>query len=349
MKEKTKHCKHCSEIIDEECIIHPKCQKHEKFFMNFKRMRKILSLVLVFYLIMPTTLLLSQQPVSASSLSQQRIILIPKESYTLKLSKSKGKITWTSSNKKIATVSAKGRVTAKSSGVATITAKNNKKKYKCKVIVIKNWSEKELNTLIQKNILTKDDVIQLIKQQAESTLSVYPNTSFDWKINSYQVHISSINLTSKENSFDEIANSTKSNKMFKKYTITASVKGYTASSLGGQTLTIYFSNENDGILNKISGTIKSDGTIDFSDSYLLNKLTEQIVSKVEFSSFSSSDESNTGNNNGNDNNSNNNGNNNENNNNGSTPSEYGEFKYVKGADSVAITKYVGNKKKCCNS
>lgn len=334
---KTKFCKHWKETIDWECVIAP---KHTNFLMNLKKMRKLISLVLVFCLIMPTSFLLSQQTVFASSLSTNRIILTPKETYTLKLSKVKGKITWTSSNKKIATVSSKGKVTAKSSGVATITAKNNKKKYKCKVIVIKNWSEKELNALIQKNILTKDDVIQLIKQQAESTLSVYPNTSFDWKINSYQVHISSINLTSKENSFTEIANSTEANKVFKKYTVTASVKGYTSSSLDGQKITIYFSNENNSILNSISGTIDSNGRIDFSDSYLLNKLTEQIISKIEISSFSSSNGSSTGS----DNDSNNSGNNNGNNDNDSTTSGHGEFKYVKGADSVAIIKYVGNEK-----
>ena len=35
------------------------------------------------------------------------------------------KITWTSSNKKVATVSSKGKVTAKKAGTATITAKTS--------------------------------------------------------------------------------------------------------------------------------------------------------------------------------------------------------------------------------
>lgn len=55
----------------------------------------------------------------------------------LKLS-GKGKISWTSSNKKVAVVSSKGKVTAKSQGKATITAKRGGKKYTCKITVRDN-------------------------------------------------------------------------------------------------------------------------------------------------------------------------------------------------------------------
>lgn len=47
------------------------------------------------------------------------------------------KISWSSANKKIATVSSKGVVTGKKPGDTTITAKVGKKKYKCKIEV---WS-----------------------------------------------------------------------------------------------------------------------------------------------------------------------------------------------------------------
>lgn len=45
------------------------------------------------------------------------------------------KFKWTSSNKKVATVSSKGIVTAKKKGKTTITAKKGKTTYKCKLIV----------------------------------------------------------------------------------------------------------------------------------------------------------------------------------------------------------------------
>ena len=54
---------------------------------------------------------------------------------TLKLKNNKKKVKWSSSNKKVARVSAKGKVKGLKKGKATITAKVGKKKYKCKVTV----------------------------------------------------------------------------------------------------------------------------------------------------------------------------------------------------------------------
>jgi uncharacterized protein YjdB len=48
-----------------------------------------------------------------------------------------GSVTWTSSNKKVATVSSKGKVTAKGTGSCTVTLKTSKKTYKCTVRVNK--------------------------------------------------------------------------------------------------------------------------------------------------------------------------------------------------------------------
>lgn len=55
----------------------------------------------------------------------------------LKLSETNGqKVTWKSSNKKIATVDSKGNVKGKKTGTCTITATCSKKKYKCTVKVL---------------------------------------------------------------------------------------------------------------------------------------------------------------------------------------------------------------------
>ena len=56
----------------------------------------------------------------------------------------KTKATWKSSNPKVATVSSKGKVTAKKKGTATITAKVGKTTYKCKVTVLRPISKKLL-------------------------------------------------------------------------------------------------------------------------------------------------------------------------------------------------------------
>lgn len=56
----------------------------------------------------------------------------------------KTKATWKSSNPKIASVTSKGKVTAKKKGTTTITAKVGKKTYKCKVTVLRPISKKLL-------------------------------------------------------------------------------------------------------------------------------------------------------------------------------------------------------------
>lgn len=74
---------------------------------------------------------------AAPKLNKTKVTLTVGKSTTLKLNSApKGqKITWSTSNKKIAAVSQKGKVTAKKAGTAVITAKVAKKKYTCRVTV----------------------------------------------------------------------------------------------------------------------------------------------------------------------------------------------------------------------
>lgn len=79
-------------------------------------------------------------PVSASAakLNKKSISLNVGKTYTLKASGTKGKITWTSSKKSVATVSSKGVVKAVGNGTATITVKvkdGSGKKATCKITV----------------------------------------------------------------------------------------------------------------------------------------------------------------------------------------------------------------------
>lgn len=57
------------------------------------------------------------------------------KTYQLKVKGASGKVTWKTSNKKVATVSKKGKVTVRKKGTAVITAKVNKKTLKCKITV----------------------------------------------------------------------------------------------------------------------------------------------------------------------------------------------------------------------
>ena len=57
------------------------------------------------------------------------------ESCKLKITGTKKKIKWSTSNKQVATVNSDGKVKAKKKGTAIITAKVGKKSYKCKITV----------------------------------------------------------------------------------------------------------------------------------------------------------------------------------------------------------------------
>lgn len=81
-----------------------------------------------------------------NSINKKSLKLYKGKTYKLKLAYNKGKIKWTSSNKKIATVSSKGKVTAKKPGKCVITAKYLGKKYTCKITVKKKKTKTPVST-----------------------------------------------------------------------------------------------------------------------------------------------------------------------------------------------------------
>lgn len=74
-------------------------------------------------------------PISAASINKKKVTVCTGQTIQLKVNGVKKKAKWTSSNKTIATVTSKGKVTAKKKGKAVITAKVGNKKYKCTVTV----------------------------------------------------------------------------------------------------------------------------------------------------------------------------------------------------------------------
>ena len=72
---------------------------------------------------------------AAAKISKSSLTLTAGKSATLKVKNEKKKVTWKSSNKTVASVSKKGKVTAKKAGTATITASAGGNTYTCKVTV----------------------------------------------------------------------------------------------------------------------------------------------------------------------------------------------------------------------
>ena len=100
------------------------------------------------------------------------------EKSVLKLKGVKGKIVWKSNKPKIVKVSKKGKVTALKQGRATITAKNKRKKYICKVKV-------EMNNNTQYFFCTDPTPIPLPTPNPGGdahTLIIVPNLFFDYVV-----------------------------------------------------------------------------------------------------------------------------------------------------------------------
>lgn len=72
---------------------------------------------------------------AAVKMNKTKATIVKGKTLTLKVLGTKKKVTWSSSNKNVATVSSKGKVTAKKKGTCTITAKVGTKKYRCKITV----------------------------------------------------------------------------------------------------------------------------------------------------------------------------------------------------------------------
>ena len=103
-----------------------------------KNTRKFISLILVLALCLSTFTTTNVDAKGKVQLNKKKITLTLGAKYKLKLKNYKKKVRWKSSNKKVASVSKKGKVTAKKKGTAKITAIAGKKKYVCKVIVKKS-------------------------------------------------------------------------------------------------------------------------------------------------------------------------------------------------------------------
>ena len=73
--------------------------------------------------------------VETPRISKTSVNLYTNTSYTLKMLDTRQKVSWRSSKTSVATVDSKGKITAKKTGTATITAVVSNKKYTCTVVV----------------------------------------------------------------------------------------------------------------------------------------------------------------------------------------------------------------------
>ena len=101
-----------------------------------KKKAKIISMILVMACIF-TMLLPSNVEAATIKICKKSKTMYVGDSYTLYVVGTSKKAKWSSSNKKVATVSSKGKIKAKKVGKCTIKAKIGKKTYSCKLTVKK--------------------------------------------------------------------------------------------------------------------------------------------------------------------------------------------------------------------
>ncbi len=114
--------------------------KYKSGGIRMKRFRNlIIVLVIVFAIVSPIVLPITGNvavvEAATVGISQKSLVLEIGKTKVLKISGTKNKLTWKSSDKSVATVASNGKVTAKEVGMATITATVGGKKYSCTVTV----------------------------------------------------------------------------------------------------------------------------------------------------------------------------------------------------------------------
>lgn len=152
----------------------------------FKKAYKFLAFMLMLSIITPSVIGNGAIAKAATTIkiSKKNLTLEVGKTETIKIIGTKNKVTWSTSNKAVATVSSTGKITAKKSGKASITATVNKKKYTCKVTVktpvnpfVKNAPFKAKETSIGnfKMVIPENWENEIIKNEGYYLASICPN------------------------------------------------------------------------------------------------------------------------------------------------------------------------------
>ena len=139
-------------------------------------------IILSTFTMISTTILQTQNISYAAQASSIKINTTKKtlkvgKTCTLKVTGTKKKAKWSSSKKSVATVSSKGKVTAKKKGTTIITAKIGNKKYTCKITVTNNSSTTVYITNTGKKY-HKNGCSYLRKSKIKTTLSKAKNRGY---------------------------------------------------------------------------------------------------------------------------------------------------------------------------
>lgn len=143
-----------------------------------KSIAAIVILAMALTLVIPP---IKTQAKAAPKLNKTKVTISVKKSYRLKVIGTAKKVEWKSSNKKVAAVSKNGKVTGKKRGSAVITAKVNKKTYKCKVTVT------EPKPTLNKTHVTLTITNQKTKPAVQLTVKNIAGKKVKWETSSKKI------------------------------------------------------------------------------------------------------------------------------------------------------------------
>ena len=124
--------------------------------------KKVMGIILAAAVIV-TALPAGEQTEAAAKvrLDKEKVTLKKGKSVKLKVIGAKNKVVWSTTNKKIAVVTQKGKVTAKKAGSCKIVAKTDAKKYVCKVTVkrkeVSNSEDMNKEEIVVKEMIIKEN------------------------------------------------------------------------------------------------------------------------------------------------------------------------------------------------
>ena len=131
---------------------------------KFKKLCAIVMVLIMAFSVTPESVFAAKKV----KLNKTKATVYVGKSVQLKVNNNRKKVKWSTSNKKVAIVSKKGKVKGKKVGKATITAKIGKKKYKCKITVKKKVVKPSKKVTVGKLKLNSSDAVvikRIIKEQ----------------------------------------------------------------------------------------------------------------------------------------------------------------------------------------
>jgi hypothetical protein len=154
-------------------MIGGKPMKTDTFTSPKRNITRILAFFLTLCILVTSISPTCIQAASKPKLSATTKTLYIGSSFTLKVTGTTKKVTWSSNKKSVATVTSKGKVTAKQAGIATISAKVSGKTLKCKVTVKAKFSATEATKKISVTMLdTGKGVVAILKNNNKIAVSI---------------------------------------------------------------------------------------------------------------------------------------------------------------------------------